>query len=296
MTTQPRLFTAEVAESPEPEPMRAPMGQVFRCVLRGLCRQTETFGLIFHSLPSAYRSLAFPNLQSSIRNLQSEIRNLKCLFPCSLAPFGCAQGKPLLPCPAPLLLCSPFLSLVDPAPNLCYNATMKKELLLKIQDRLSEMEGLVAAYVFGSSAQGIDHRLSDVDIALLFDPSIGQTALYHARVKAMALVGALCRKPVDVVILNHASPLLAFQVIKTGRLIVEHNRTQRCLFQMRACNRYYDLRPYLEYHLSHVIERIRREGLGGGYHGHRDALEEARRISAALAATPEGVARGISRG
>jgi hypothetical protein len=85
MTTQPRLFTAEVAESPEPEPIRASVGQapkervptlknpcswnarkyltclclpargaqasrhgrqVFRCVLRGLCGQTETFGLI----------------------------------------------------------------------------------------------------------------------------------------------------------------------------------------------------------------------------------------------------------
>jgi hypothetical protein len=57
----------------------------------------------------------------------------------------------------------------------------------------------------------------------------------------------------------------------------------RCLFQMQALNRYYHFKPYLDYHQARFRERVLQEGLGHGYSGHRDALAEARQLSAKLA-------------
>lgn len=37
-------------------------------------------------------------------------------------------------------------------------------------------------------------------------------------------------------------------------------------------------------HNARLVSRVSKEGLGRGYHGHRNALEEARRLSARLAA------------
>ena len=88
---------------------------------------------------------------------------------------------------------------------------------------------------------------------------------------------------VDVVALNSAPLLLQFQVLQHGQLIVEHDRTQRCLFQMQRMSRYYDAKPYLDYVREQTIRRIQEKGLGHGYHGHRNALTEARRLRATLA-------------
>ena len=67
-------------------------------------------------------------------------------------------------------------------------------------------------------------------------------------------------------------------------LVVERDRTQRCLFQMHAMNRYYDARRYLDMQRAATIQRIQQEGLGRGYRGNRDALTEARRLRETFAA------------
>ena len=66
--------------------------------------------------------------------------------------------------------------------------------------------------------------------------------------------------------------------------LLEQDRTQRCVFVMHALGRYYDARPYLDYHNTRFLSRIREEELEGGYHGHRDALAQARQLAAYLAA------------
>ncbi len=84
--------------------------------------------------------------------------------------------------------------------------------------------------------------------------------------------------PVDLIALNRASPFLCFQIIKTGKVVLEYDRTARALFQMRAMNRYYDAKPYLDYQQAELIRRIRAKGLGHGYQGDRNALTEVRKL------------------
>jgi predicted nucleotidyltransferase len=143
---------------------------------------------------------------------------------------------------------------------------------------------VAAIYLFGSVAEGTAHGLSDVDVAVLFREGLPDEAMFARIIEIGVLLEAALRRQVDVVALNRATPIICFQVLRHGHLLAEPDPAARGIFVMRALGRYYDMKPYLEYHQARLLARIRKEGLGRGYHGHHDALAEARRISAKLAA------------
>ena len=145
-------------------------------------------------------------------------------------------------------------------------------------------QDLVAVYLFGSVAQNQAHALSDVDVAVLFPEELSAKGMFAHTLEIGSVLEDALHRSVDVVALNRASPALRFQVLKHGRLLLERDRTARCLFVMRALNQYYDAKPYLDYHNARLLSRISEEGLGHGYHGHRNALAQVRRLSAHLAA------------
>ena len=152
-----------------------------------------------------------------------------------------------------------------------------------VRRALEERQELVAVYLFGSVAQGRDHALSDVDVAVLFSGELAQEAMFDYVLEIGSVLEDALHRPVDVIALNRASPALRFQVLKSGRLLHERDHTARCLFVMRALNQYYDVKPYLDYHNAQLVSKISQEGLGRGYHGHHNALAEARQLSAHLA-------------
>jgi predicted nucleotidyltransferase len=108
--------------------------------------------------------------------------------------------------------------------------------------------GLVAAYLFGSHAEGRAHRESDVDVALLLDLAVhpGPEARFEERVRVSAwLAGELGTNAVDVVILNDAPPTLARRIVTTGvRLYCSDPEAHHAFVrdvQLRAA----DLEPFL---------------------------------------------------
>jgi len=160
-----------------------------------------------------------------------------------------------------------------------------------MQEYLATYDNVMAAYLFGSAARGTLHHHSDVDVALLLAADLDRAMALSIRLQVAADLERICQRPVDVVVLNRAPPALCFQVIRDRHVLYEKDRDLRCLFEMKALNEYYDFEPYLTYQLSHLAARIRKEGLGAGYQGHRDALAEARQLSAKLAAVAKSVAR-----
>ncbi|MCB0189291.1 MAG: nucleotidyltransferase domain-containing protein, partial [Caldilineaceae bacterium] len=131
---------------------------------------------------------------------------------------------------------------------------------------------LIAAYIFGSVAQGKAHRQSDIDVALLFKATEERTTIHSRTLTIGTLLEHHLPTAVDVVALNLAPVAFQFQILQTGLLVLERNRTERCLFQMQVMSRYYDAKPFLRYHQATTVRRIQEKGLGHGYHGHRDAL------------------------
>jgi predicted nucleotidyltransferase len=104
--------------------------------------------------------------------------------------------------------------------------------------------GLVAAYLFGSSARGDSRPDSDIDVALLYERPPPATLEAQPFVLAADLSSVLGRS-VDLVVMNSAPPDLVHRVLRDGRLIVEHDRSARIAFEVRARSVYFDLLPAL---------------------------------------------------
>jgi uncharacterized protein len=51
------------------------------------------------------------------------------------------------------------------------------------------------------------------------------------------------RAPVQVVVLNRASPDLVHRVLRDGRLVLDHDRSARIRFEVRSRNEYFDMAP-----------------------------------------------------
>lgn len=119
----------------------------------------------------------------------------------------------------------------------------------------------MAAYLYGSHAEGRSHSESDVDVAVLLDEGTYPTAAERseARVRISAwLVGALSVNDVDVLVLNGAPPLLGRKVVTDGLPVrvadAERARTWARDVQLRAA----DLAPFLARHRVNLLEALAR--------------------------------------
>lgn len=90
---------------------------------------------------------------------------------------------------------------------------------------LDQRWGVDAAWLFGSQVRGA-RTDSDIDLAVLFRGRPDGAELLDARADLAALVG----RQVDLVDLDLASPIIAHQAIKTGRLVADHVPRRRIEF------------------------------------------------------------------
>ena len=102
---------------------------------------------------------------------------------------------------------------------------------------LDERFGLDALWLFGSEAAGSAVAESDVDLAALFGRSPAALEL----VETQQEIGALLGRDVDLVDLDRASPILAMQVLRHGKLLLDKNPRRRTDFVAHAPGRYEDV-------------------------------------------------------
>jgi len=88
---------------------------------------------------------------------------------------------------------------------------------------------IVACWAFGSRARGAGKADSDVDLAVLCNPTLGLE-----RTRIMDTVGRQLGVDVDVIDMGSAPPVLKWEVITTGRLLVERDEAKVADFVRRA--------------------------------------------------------------
>src|SRR5436309_2543951 len=103
-----------------------------------------------------------------------------------------------------------------------------------IADLLEGRFGLDALWVFGSEAQGTAGIESDLDLAALFRRAPTATELLDARLE----IAASLSRDVDLVDLDRASPILVMQVLRHGRLVLDHEPAHRHRLLASAPGRY----------------------------------------------------------
>ena len=137
---------------------------------------------------------------------------------------------------------------------------------------------VVVAYLFGSVARGQADHLSDVDIAVLLDEPLEPERAVERQLRLMADLARYADQEVQVVLLNRAPPLLAYQVVETGILLYERSQTERIAFEVLTRKIYFDWKPWQDFHTRALLKDIKEVGLSGRRRRHTGTLEAARRI------------------
>jgi len=118
-------------------------------------------------------------------------------------------------------------------------------------------------YLFGSTARGKLTKDSDIDIAVLINEThLKSRSLDHFKDDYYSASPTFSLRPVDIVILNTASPYLKHCILKTGEILFDRNRKQRVRFTAKAIVEYIDFRHIEGLFNKAVADRIRRQPVG----------------------------------
>lgn len=128
---------------------------------------------------------------------------------------------------------------------------------------LATQPDVIAAYLFGSLAEGRATSHSDVDTAILFTDASDPLAIGDRQLQLMGELERFTDREMDVVILNTAPSILQNQVLRHGRLIYERDRLARVDFEVRAGKIYMDLKPMNDFFTKVLFKEIKEVGLGG---------------------------------
>jgi|SoiMethySBSTD1v2_1073268.scaffolds.fasta_scaffold78984_3 predicted nucleotidyltransferase len=113
-------------------------------------------------------------------------------------------------------------------------------------------------YLFGSQATRRTHSSSDVDVAVLLDESLTPDERFVERLR---LLGDLSRifdtDDVDLVILNEAPPLLAYETLRHGILLYCADAQTRIEFQVRTLRAYEDTMPLRRVLSEAMVARLK---------------------------------------
>ncbi len=123
----------------------------------------------------------------------------------------------------------------------------RQEVLERLERVLQSHREVLEAYLFGSLARGDAASHSDVDIAVyVAEPRPEASAFGYRADLTAAVMAALGRNDVDVVVLNDAPPLLYHRILRDGVRILSRNLAETTIRAGRALSRYCDYVPQLE--------------------------------------------------
>ena len=148
---------------------------------------------------------------------------------------------------------------------------------------LAGQRDILAAYLCGSVARGQANRLSEVDVAVRFAADLDRETIAERQVALMARLDRYADREVQVTALNHAAPSFAYEVIRDGRLLCEHDPPARIAFEVGTLKQYFDLQPMLAAYDRAPAKRIQEVGLGTGKRRHPSALGAAEHLRERLA-------------
>lgn len=115
-----------------------------------------------------------------------------------------------------------------------------------------EIPGIAAVYRFGSTAQGQEHRGSDVDLAVLPERPVDPVHRFRVQERLARLLG----RDVDLVDLASCSTVMRMQVIANGVALRTFDAATRERFEDYVFSSY----ARLNEERRAILERVRREG------------------------------------
>jgi len=132
------------------------------------------------------------------------------------------------------------------------------EILERLRQQVGSRPELKLAVAFGSTARGEARPDSDVDLGILLEPY--SPAL---RLTTEAELGRAANRPVHVVLLDEAPPLLRFEIARDGVLLHEKEEGLWPRFKAKAMMDWWDWAPTARRINAEIIRRLKRRASCG---------------------------------
>jgi predicted nucleotidyltransferase len=159
------------------------------------------------------------------------------------------------------------------------------EMLERLERQSSAWPELKLAVLFGSQARGKARPRSDVDLGILLDPYSAEL-----RFQVEARLGRSAGRPVDVVLLDDAPPLLRFEIAREGKLLFQREDHLWTDFKTKAMVDWWDWAPTHRMIAAGVIRHLREKVA----HGQGDvAFRKVARANSWLNDTEEILSRRL---
>ncbi len=136
------------------------------------------------------------------------------------------------------------------------------ELDNKLMDFLSKQDNVKLAYLFGSAASGKAGKLSDIDIAVMLDESLGKKEGFDLQLRLISDISSLLKTDkIDLVVINDAPLSLKFEIIKANHPLFVRDRAEKIDFEQRVMSRYLDRRYYEKRAASEFLKKVAARGI-----------------------------------
>jgi predicted nucleotidyltransferase len=129
----------------------------------------------------------------------------------------------------------------------------------RILNYFSGRNEVSALFLFGSFDTPGERSDSDIDIAVLIGPErADRERIDELKGEYYGASPGFSMRTVDIVILNTAPSALKYEILRTGRLLMERGPDFRKDFTARTLQEYFDYRPIEETYFRGVRGRLRR--------------------------------------
>lgn len=140
----------------------------------------------------------------------------------------------------------------------------RENLVETLKDRLSSLfsqdERIIAAYLFGSHADGSAYEGSDLDLGIMLDPASEQKFTLNDELDLEAEIEAVLRTDkFDLVVINYVPLTLQFRIISPAKLIYVSDDDKRCQTEEQIMLEYYDFQPRLREFNKEYFATLREE-------------------------------------
>lgn len=112
-----------------------------------------------------------------------------------------------------------------------------EQMLNKIKAYYLSRGEVLFGYLFGSYAQNRNHSQSDVDIAIYLS-TYNEDSAHEYKMANIIELQDLVKKPVDLILLNQAPPLLQHEIFKTGILFLEKDHSSLVEYKVKNYYQY----------------------------------------------------------
>lgn len=116
----------------------------------------------------------------------------------------------------------------------------------RIASLLVSRQEVLEAYLFGSHARGVAQPHSDIDVAVYIDEARIDRSVFGLTAElSTLLIAGLRDNGVDLLILNHAPPVLYYNVLRDGVRVLSRDSAATTTREGQAVSRYCDFVPQL---------------------------------------------------